>query len=105
MKFFSKNALVICMTGALMVGALNLNSEQITTGQVKEASVEITDMTVAEKAGTPFLMLTFRMGMAAYRYYRFVGEIPQPQPNEQVYIAMNKELKQELMDERLAMLD
>ncbi len=103
MNFFSKNALIVCVIGALMVGSMNLKSEQITTGQVKELDVQTMNMEVAEKAGTPFLMLTFRMGMAAYRYYQWQGEIPQP--NEKVHIEMNKELKQELMDERLAMLD
>ncbi|CAM1364860.1 hypothetical protein [Tenacibaculum xiamenense] len=104
MNFFSKNALIVCMIGALMVGSIHLNSEQITTGQVKELNVQTTNMEVAEKAGTPFLMLTFRMGMAAYRYYQWQGEIPYHK-EDNAYIAMNEEIKKELIDERLAMLD
>lgn len=107
MKFFSNKTLIVGLVGALTVGSINLTSEQIATGEVKESSVETNGMSNVQQAGTPAVMLTFRMAQVAYRYYQWQTSTDLIQPEKPVeppiHIAQAQE--EEIKAEKLSKLD
>ncbi|CAL2094946.1 protein of unknown function [Tenacibaculum sp. 190524A02b] len=79
-KFFSNKTLILGLVGTLTLGAINLTSEEVVSGEAKETTLTDTDVVNAQEAGVPAVAVAARVAYMAYRYYRRGGRPGAPGP-------------------------